>query len=143
MKAPRLAVVAVGALAILAGACGSGQAPVSSSASAALTRQVSAIRASALRHDPETAAAELAQLDAMVTSLQQQGQITPARASEILVSASEVNAQLAAITTTTTSTTTSTTVAPTTTAPPKNDHGSGPSKPGNQGPGAPGPKSDG
>ncbi len=93
----RFAVVAASmvAAAVLS-SCSSGPG-LSAKAATELDGQVQAVRASAVGHDRTRAAAQLAQLRLQVTQLQQQGQISPARAKAILDAVSAVQAQLASI----------------------------------------------
>jgi hypothetical protein len=78
---------------------------------------VATVRAAAAAHDAARADVELARLGNAVHNYEQSGDISAARASEILGAAARVKTRLASITTTTTTTTT-TTLPP----PPHEDH---------------------
>lgn len=105
-----LASLAVAAGTLLS-SCSSGQS-LSAGASTQLETQVASIRTAASAHDRLQAAADLAQLRAEVTQLENQGQISPAKAKAILAAADAVQAQLASIPLPPPPTTTTTTTVP-------------------------------
>ena len=93
-------------------ACG-GHAPALTSAAASrLGTDIGAIRTAAGRGDRAAAAAALGQLRVDVVAEQSRGQITSARAQQLLADAADVEAALGSIPTTTTSTSTTTTSTP-------------------------------
>jgi len=103
-------------LGIALAGCGS-SGSMSDTASRRLGALVGKVRAAAVAHDATRADTELATLRNAVQGYQQSGDISAARASEILGAAARVKTRLASITTTTTTTTT-TTLPP----PPHEDH---------------------
>lgn len=133
MRSARLsfgAAVLVGAAvlaapAVLAG-CGTASPGLSATASAQLSATVEAMRAAAAAGNRTETAADLARLQAQLSTLEKQGQVTSAKAAAILSAAGAVRAQLVdlpAPTTTSTTTTTTTTVPPTTTTIPQRPAG--------------------
>ena len=111
----RLLVVGL-TVAIAAAGCGSSRG-MSDRASQQLGALVGRVRAAAAAHDAARADAALARLGKAVHDYEQSGDISAARASEILRAAAGVKTRLASITTTTTTTTT-TSIPP----PPNEDH---------------------
>jgi len=103
-------------LGVAAAGCGSSRG-MSDTAGQQLGALVGRVRAAAAAHDATRADAALATLRNAVKTYQRSGDISAARASEILGAAARVKTRLASITTTTTTTTT-TTLPP----PPNEDH---------------------
>jgi hypothetical protein len=94
------------ALAVAAGACGGKHNGLSDAAQRQLNAMVGQVRAAADAREVAGADRVLAELRRAVHSYQQNGDLSSARASEILDAATLVQARLALVTTTTTTTTT-------------------------------------
>jgi len=103
-RVARLLVVAL-TLGIAAAGCGS-SASMSDTASQRLGALVGRVRAAAVAHDAARADAAIATLRTAVHGYETSGDLSAARASEILGAAAQVETRLASITTTTTTTTT-------------------------------------
>lgn len=93
------------ALALVAAGCGS-SGKMSDSARQHLDALVGTVRTAAAAHDGARAHAALGSLRKSVQAYEQAGEISAARASEILAAAARVDGRLSLITTTTTTTTT-------------------------------------
>lgn len=120
MRRALVAAVAV-ALAVGATACGSKGNGMSDAAQRQLSALVGQVRNAADARDATGAGRALYELSATVHRYEQNGDLSSARADEILGAATQVAGHLALITTTTTTTTTTTMPAPPP-PPPKKDH---------------------
>ena len=134
MKRARLGVIAVIAATSLAAAACGGPPAVTAGASRALSTQVQLIRTDAVNGDPTSATRDLDRLRQMVDDYRQGGEITDARATAILATASQVSTDLSALTPPTTEAPPDTPApaVPVAHKPPKGHHGdqSGPAGPG-------------
>jgi hypothetical protein len=117
--------VAIALVTLLLTACGGGGMPtMSDDAASRVQSQVTAVRNAVAARDADGAARALATLRSTVEHLRRSGDVSAAKASEIVAAATDVQAQLVAITTTTTTTTTRPPAPPTKPAKgPKGDEG--------------------
>ena len=93
-------------------ACGARTPAISQTASTSLSAELARIETAAANHDQAGAHAQLVTLRNHVLSYEASGQISGARATQILKTADLIDADLSLIPTTTTSTSTTTTEAP-------------------------------